>query len=528
MADEKNYLDIVVTADQAKKGIEEIANIFDSNILENNGKFLKILVDTTDLSENPDEKELLEKTSLSFEMPLTKVDDLTIIKDANGVISGAGAKVGNKVFTINGQQYIAEEGAEIFNAYSGNIATGQYSHAEGSSTKALGNYSHAEGSSTKASGSYSHAEGISTEASGNYGSHAEGESTEASGEASHAEGAQTKATQQNSHAEGRGTEATGTHAHSEGFLTKAQGWVSHAEGQSTIASNNCTHAEGYKTTASGYNSHAEGNGCTASGSESHAEGISCVASGISSHAEGYGSVASGDESHASGSYSTAASYCQTVIGRGNVIDDADTYAFIVGNGYNNESRSNALAVTWSGEIISATGKVLSSNDFTDELKTKLENMEGGSSGDGDSIIWSFGSNNGVTPIVKIGYEVLPSGRLMLHVQIGLDDIGGDSTVFTNGWSGNVSAFSTSGVNSAETNEYHNNVVKPFIKKLYDLIGHSFKISGTIGIEVSDGDNVATTFMKISIPDESTLELFIKKPDGTLTEGSLYGNITTII
>ena len=92
----------------------------------------------------------------------------------------------------------AGEGAEIFNDYrdrtfhlidanSGNIASGDYSHAEGSTTTASGNCSHAEGYRTAARAPYSHAEGYSTGASGDC-SHAEGDSTTASGNYSHASG----------------------------------------------------------------------------------------------------------------------------------------------------------------------------------------------------------------------------------------------------------------------------------------------------------------------------------------------------
>ena len=49
-----------------------------------------------------------------------------------------------------------------------NIASGLYSHAEGSSTTATGDASHTEGQSTNAIGAYSHAEGLATIASGSY------------------------------------------------------------------------------------------------------------------------------------------------------------------------------------------------------------------------------------------------------------------------------------------------------------------------------------------------------------------------
>lgn len=61
---------------------------------------------------------------------------------------------------------------EAFNSYS-NIASGNYSHAEGQTTTASGDYSHAEGFSTIASGIASHAEGDHTVTSTAY-SHAEG------------------------------------------------------------------------------------------------------------------------------------------------------------------------------------------------------------------------------------------------------------------------------------------------------------------------------------------------------------------
>ena len=98
----------------------------------------------------------------------------------------------------------AGNGAEIFNDYrartydddgsstAGNIASGDYSHAEGVKTTASGDYSHAEGNGTTASGLYSHAEGYRTTASG-LSSHAEGDETTASGNYSHAEGYRTTA-----------------------------------------------------------------------------------------------------------------------------------------------------------------------------------------------------------------------------------------------------------------------------------------------------------------------------------------------
>ena len=105
--------------------------------------------------------------------------------------------------------------AEIFNDYSRNIASGQYSHAEGYQTTASGSWSHAEGEGTTASGAYSHAEGESTTASGRF-SHVEGIISTASGDFSHAEGADATASGDYSHAEGESTIAASSHQHVQG------------------------------------------------------------------------------------------------------------------------------------------------------------------------------------------------------------------------------------------------------------------------------------------------------------------------
>ena len=85
---------------------------------------------------------------------------------------------------------------EIFNDYIHNVATGDYSHAEGYGTNASGMYSHAEGYMTTASGMYSHTEGYGTNASRNF-----------------------------THAGGYGATASGMYSHAEGFLTTANSYV---------------------------------------------------------------------------------------------------------------------------------------------------------------------------------------------------------------------------------------------------------------------------------------------------------------
>ena len=85
-------------------------------------------------------------------------------------------------------------------------------------------------------------------ASGNY-SHAEGQSTKATGTASHAEGYQTTASGMISHAEGQLTTASATDAHAEGAVTTASGEASHAEGLGTIANHRSQHVFGERNIA---------------------------------------------------------------------------------------------------------------------------------------------------------------------------------------------------------------------------------------------------------------------------------------
>ena len=182
----------------------------------------------------------------------------------------AGKNVTGTVYKISGSDVTAGKGAEIFNDYANNKATGQYSHAEGSYTIASGIDSHAEGRLTIASGNYSHAEGYFITASGNT-SHAEGQNTTASGNTSHAEGQSTTASGIASHAEGHSTTASGNHSHAEGQSTTASGIASHAEGIGTTATVDAQHAQGKwnKEDTEGKYAHIVGNGTNKAPSNAH-------------------------------------------------------------------------------------------------------------------------------------------------------------------------------------------------------------------------------------------------------------------
>lgn len=140
-----------------------------------------------------------------------------------------------------------------------------------------------------------------------------------------------------------------------GEYALAFGDYSYAEGYNTQASGTYSHAEGYYTTASGEGSHAEGYTTSAYGDGSHAEGCYTIASGNRSHAEGYYTYASGDYSHAEGCGTTANSQFQTVVGKyNNYANTSSDHLFIVGNGSDENTKSNAFAVDTDGNVSCGT------------------------------------------------------------------------------------------------------------------------------------------------------------------------------
>lgn len=98
-------------------------------------------------------------------------------------------------------------------------------------------------------------------------------------------------------------------------------------------------------------------GTSALGDASHAEGSKTIASGACSHAEGDSTTASGNYSHAEGYFTIANAYAQHVMGRYNTSASSESSlsykatnrAFIIGNGSNDSSRGDAFYVLFNGE-----------------------------------------------------------------------------------------------------------------------------------------------------------------------------------
>ena len=213
-------------------------------------------------------------------------------------------------------------------------------------------------------------------------------------------GDQTTASGNYSFAEGNTTIASGEGAHTEGYNTTASGSYSHAEGYSSEAIQSYAHAEGAYTTASGYRSHAEGHDTTASGNNSHAEGSHTEASGKYSHTEGSDTIASGESSHAEGKGSKATHKSQHVEGEYNILDTSTatadargTYVHIVGNGTADNARSNALTLTWSGDLWHS-GKLAHGN------KVSAEGSYSYSGGSETSALGNYSHAEGVKTVAQ--------------------------------------------------------------------------------------------------------------------------------
>ena len=216
-----------------------------------------------------------------------------------------------------------------------------YCTAEGEGTTASKACSHAEGNSTTASGEASHAEGYYTTASGDY-SHAEGEGTIAIGKGAHAEGfyeLSDKAILVTFYKESQTQPIYRAELENENNMVVYTGDIIQIDSKYYSIIKNTT-----------FNFKINGDLEIDNGTKGYYF-QRAGAAGDYSHSEGYNSEARGEVSHAEGEGTVAFSARQHVQGKYNIRDTNDTYAFIIGNGTDNESRSNALAVKWNGDVV---------------------------------------------------------------------------------------------------------------------------------------------------------------------------------
>lgn len=157
------------------------------------------------------------------------------------------------------------------------------------------------------------------------------------------------------------------------------GLAAFAEGIDTRAQHRGAHVEGISAISAGPGAHAEGILARAVHFGSHAEGFSTIAGGAYSHAGGYASETGADHAFAHGEKVYAYEKNQTVFGQYNQMNP--NAAFIVGNGSDDTSRSNAIEILKNGDAIvskdlyvNGTSKVATTNDL-DSLAAELDNIK---------------------------------------------------------------------------------------------------------------------------------------------------------
>lgn len=116
-----------------------------------------------------------------------------------------------------------------------------------------------------------------------------------------------------------------------------------------ITSNKITAWDGYSTDIQYLRDSAVGKGYVGY-AEIFNDYTSNKAMGLCSHAEGYQTTAKGNYSHTQGKETISTADCQHVQGLYNVEDTDNKYAFIIGNGTSDTTRSNAFSVDWNGKI----------------------------------------------------------------------------------------------------------------------------------------------------------------------------------
>jgi trimeric autotransporter adhesin len=196
------------------------------------------------------------------------------------------------------------------------------------------------------------------------------------GNYSFATGRDTRATGDYSTAMGWATIARGDFSTAMGYNATASGFYSTAMGGFTTASDSYSTAMGYNTIANANISTAMGASTTASGNFSTSMGRFTTASGFISSAIGDSTIAGGDFSTAMGNRTISRGYAGTVLGMfnnpilvGNQTSiTATTPLFIIGNGDNISTRSNAMVVRKDGRVGIGTDAPTASLDVDANFK----------------------------------------------------------------------------------------------------------------------------------------------------------------
>ena len=256
----------------------------------------------------------------------------------------------------NIELYNNASGEGSFAVGQGNTSSGMASNSFGRSTVASGYASSSFGFNTEASGGVSVAFGSGTKATGSEGSFAFGKVSEASGKSSFSGGFGSIASGQMAVSLGYYNKSLGDASFSIGSLNEAQTDYSIAAGSDNTSSGFAAVTFGFMNTTSGQQAFSVGTGNTASGNQSIAIGSGNISSGIVSTALGSSTTSTGKYATSAGKGTISSGFGTMAIGTYNIENssdsaefyDASNTAFVIGNGADNDNRSDAFVVKFDG------------------------------------------------------------------------------------------------------------------------------------------------------------------------------------
>ena len=270
-----------------------------------------------------------------------------------------------------------------------NKPTANYAFAEGSSTQALDTYSHAEGCGTTSNGKASHAEG--------YGSFLTALDTTIHTPYNNTnktiiikgvvESPYSKNIVDNYIIAGQAYLSIDGTAQSANKIKQIDVFYGDdartivyfegtpSSGITSLAVNAQVYLYLIGSLASGRGTHVEGYSTTAWGQGAHAEGELTVASGNASHAEGLGTIASYQFQHVEGGYNKPGSYIH-----------------IVGNGTDNDNRSNAHTLDWDGNAWFAGNIKIGGTGYDDSNAKVINTISNLKDGDGIGSVYTSEAN----------------------------------------------------------------------------------------------------------------------------------------
>ncbi len=322
--------------------------------------------------------------------------------------------------------------------------------------------------------------------------------------------------------------ATGLGAFAAGYKTTASGGISFAIGDNSLASGYAAISTGDGTTASNTASTAMGSGSTASGYVSSAIGWGAIASGDGSTALGSSTQATGANALVANFSNIARSYCSTALGRYNdAINTSSTTTwidtdplFLIGNGTDNATRKNAVAVLKNGNM------GINTNTATHKLEVLGTGIVNGGTAAFKGSQWyshfSYGTDedtyirggksasdvviNDITGLGNVGIgTATPSAKL---------DVVGDAKV-----SGSISIGGGETIAKVERKSFDYDIpsIPAFGFQQFNIAGVTFGLSATDNFIINPFGTIAPLIVTIRYINSTTFAIDVMNPSNVAVD-----------